>query len=263
MKESFICKKIIIVFLLCIITLLSSQNTMAQDLSYNLSSTILPVVSDKAGILTDYEEVTILNKFTELRDASGFQFIFMTVTDTDEYTKGNEVEAMYNMRHDVLYGTGTVLFLISTDSDNLICEVQAYSQASDILTHEVCSYINGKLRKYIEDGNYFDGVMKFFEYYNQAYGGTLDMSDENKPADDNSVFSYMKNHITLAILIAAVSVLITVLLYVFIFAAKNRSKAKDKTGKIARQSDIFVGKISYKYKLTSDRVTYIRSRVTK
>ena len=89
------------------------------------------------------------------------------------------------------------------------------------------------------------------------------MSDENKPADDNSVFSYMKNHITLTILIAAVSVLITVLLYVFIFAAKNRSKAKDKTGKIARQSDIFVGKISYKYKLTSDRVTYIRSRVTK
>ncbi len=257
--------KIFILFLLCIVTLTSSQNISAQDLSYNLSSTILPVVSDKAGILTDYEEVTILNKFTELRDESGFQFIFMTVTDTDEYTRGDEVEAMYNMRHDVLYGTGTVLFLISTDSDNLICEVQAYSQASDILTHEVCSYINKKLRKYVEDGNYFDCVINFFDYYNQAYNGTLDMSDENKPAEDNSVFSYIKNHITLSILIAAVSVLITVLLYVLIFTAKNKSEEKGKgdSQKLSQKSDIFVGNISYKFKLTSDRITYIRSRVTK
>ncbi len=263
MKKNKTCKIIIIAFLLIIITAISPQNASAQDLSYNLSSTILPVISDKAEILTDYEEVTILNKFTELRDESGFQFIFMTVTDTDEYTKGDEVEAMYNMRHDVLYGTGTVLFLISTDSDNLICEVQAYSQASDILTHEVCSYINGKLRKYVEDGNYFDGVMKFFDYYNQAYSKTLDMSDENKPAEDNSVFSYTINHATTSILIAAVSMLLTVLLYVFIFTAKNNYGDDEKAKKLSHESDIFAGNISYKYMLTSDRITYIRSRVTK
>ena len=263
MKNISIIKNIIIILVYCIITFSLSTNASAQDLSYNLSSTIIPVVSDKAGILTDYEEVTILNKFTELRDASSFQFIFMTVTDTDEYTRGNELEAMYNMHVDDLYGTGTVLFLISTDNDNLICEVQAYNDAKYILSHEVCSYISRELENYIKEGNYFDGVMKFFDYYNQANDGTLTISDESKQADYNSIFSYMKTRITFTILLATVSLLITALLYVFIFALKNKSPKTNAPGKIPQESDIFVGNISYKYKLTSDRITYIRSRVTK
>lgn len=225
----------------------------------------MPVVADKAGILTDYEEVTILNRFTELRDASGFQFIFMTATDTMEYAKGNEIESMYDMQNDALYGTGTIFFLISTDSNNLICEIQAYSQAKDIFTHEVCAYMNGKLRGYIEDGNYYEGVMKFFDYYNQAYDGTLDITDGAAQEDSGTLTAYIKNHMTLTILIAAISVLITALLYALTFTltAKKSAKGKKQSQKISKDSAIFVGNVSYKYKLTADRITYIRSRVSK
>lgn len=246
-----------------IITLLPAQNITAQDLSYNLTPTLLPVVSDKAGILSDYEEVTILNELTGLRNRSSFQFIFMTVADTHEYTKGNEVEAMYNIHGDDLFNTGTVLFLISTDSDNPICEMQAYNSAKDIFTNEVCSYISEKIRENIEAGSYYDGAAKFHEYCNQAYGGTLDMSDKTNAADGNLIVSYIKNHVTLIIFLAAASLLITALFYAFLFASKSKTCEKGNPGKISQESNIFAGNISYKYKLTSDRITYIRSRVTK
>lgn len=264
-NKNFFMRTIITALIFCALTILSPQNASAQDLSYNLSSTLMPVVADKAGILTDYEEVTILNRFTELRDASGFQFIFMTATDTMEYAKGNEIESMYAMQNDALYGTGTIFFLISTDSDYLICEIQAYSLAKDIFTHEVCAYMNEKLRGYIEDGNYYEGVMKFFDYYNQAYDGTLDITDGAAQEDSGTLTAYIKNHMTLTILIAAISVLITALLYAFTFTltAKKSAKVNKQSQKISKDSAIFVGNVSYKYKLTADRITYIRSRVSK
>lgn len=241
--------------LLFISCIFSTQTVSAQDLSFKLSSTVVPVVEDKADIFTDYEEVTIHNEFTKLRDETGYQYIFMTVTDTIEYARGHEVEAMYNSVHGTLYGNGSVLFLISTDEDNLICEIQAYSYARDFLSFEVCDYINKQLRPYVENKDYMGCMNAFFDYYNQAYEGTL--NEKNITAENNStVMSFVTNKGVYLIISLFISLAFT-LIIIFSLTKKLQPKSS------LHYQKPFVGPYSLKSTLTTDRLTYIRSRISK
>jgi len=247
-------------FISCLLLTLSSclffaKNISAQDLSYKLSSTVIPVVEDKADLYSDYEEITIRDTFTKLRDETGYQFIFMTVTDTVEYVKGREVETMYNAGHGTLYGNGSVLFLISTDKDNLICEVQAYSYARDYLTFDVCAYINKCLRPYVEKGDYTGCINAFFDYYNQAYEGTLDT--KNITAENNStVMSFLTNNGAYLLITLLLSLAVTLIIF-FVISRKFRTKTESSSPKP------FIGENSLQHFLISDKETYIRSRISK
>lgn len=233
--------------LLIAFVLLLSPSAVLQaasgDLSYTLPAALKPVVEDRADIFTDYEEVTIEDKFSKLRDISGYQYIFMTVSDTKNYVKGREVENMYNQYNDELYGTGTVLFLISTDSEYPICEIQAYSKANQVFDHETCSYISDTLKKYVENKQYSECMDNFFTLYNKAADGTLEITNTIDTSDSTKL-----------ILMLCLSILITAILAAIIY-----SKAFTGTAKENASDSAIIGKCTYRFKLTKNKITYIRS----
>lgn len=213
------------------------------DLSYEITSALNPVVEDRANVFTDYEEVTIADRFARLRDSSGYQYIFMTVSDTKNYVKGREVETMYNQHNDDLYGIGTVLFLISTDAENPICEIQAYSKANTVLDHETCAYISDLLKEYAEKGQYTECIDNFFTYYNQAFDGTLAKNNVNDASGN-----------TMIVLMLCLSVLVTTILFAVLYSKVFTSTTK------ANASDSFViGKCTFRFRLIKNKITYIRS----
>lgn len=44
-----------------------------------------PVVQDNADLLSNYEEITIIDKATELNKKTGFVYIFITTDNTIDY----------------------------------------------------------------------------------------------------------------------------------------------------------------------------------
>lgn len=243
-SHSFVFK--ISLLLIAFILLLSPSGVLhaaSGDLSYTLTAALKPVVEDKADIFTDYEEVTIADKFSRLRDISGYQYIFMTVSDTKNYVKGREVETMYNQYNDELYGTGTVLFLISTDSEYPICEIQAYSKANQVFDHETCSYISDTLKKYVENKQYSDCMDNFFTLYNQAAAGTLEITNTIDTSDS-----------TRLVLMICLSILITAVLAAIVY-----SKTFTGTAKANTSDSSIIGKCTYRFRLTKNKITYIRS----
>lgn len=168
-----------------------------------------PVVQDNADLLSNYEEITIIDKATELYKKTGFVYIFITTDNTIDYKASRELESIYNDHEDDLYGKGVVLLLISTDPDNMICELQAYKQAADMFPQSICSYIEDTMINDVKNGAYNDAVTTMFDELNKVYDGEL---TTDLVADDNIFEKKLQGKLPAMILAVCISFILSAII---------------------------------------------------
>ena len=170
MKHTIHCFTICLIFIF-VMTLFTSATCKAR-ISLTLRDD-KPVVQDDADLFSNYEEITIIDKATELYEKTGFVYIFITTDNTTDYKSSRELESIYNDHYKSFVGKGVVLLLISTDPDNMICELQAYKKASDMFPQSICNYIEYNMINDIENGAYNDALNTMFDELNKVYDGEL------------------------------------------------------------------------------------------
>ena len=168
-----------------------------------------PVVQDNADLLSNYEEITIIDKATELYKKTGFVYIFITTDNTIDYKASRELESIYNDHEDDLYGKGVVLLLISTDPDNMICELQAYKQASDMFPQSICNYIEDTMINDVKNGAYNDAVTTMFNELNKVYDGEL---TTDLVANDNVFEKKLQGKLPAMILAVCISFILSAII---------------------------------------------------
>ena len=168
-----------------------------------------PVVQDNADLLSNYEEITIIDKATELYKKTGFVYIFITTDNTIDYKASRELESIYNDHEDDLYGKGVVLLLISTDPDNMICELQAYKQAVDMFPQSICNYIEDTMINDVKNGAYNDAVTTMFNELNKVYDGEL---TTDLVADDNIFEKKLQGKLPAMILAVCISFILSAII---------------------------------------------------
>lgn len=168
-----------------------------------------PVVQDNADLLSNYEEITIIDKATELYKKTGFVYIFITTDNTIDYKASRELESIYNDHEDDLYGKGVVLLLISTDPDNMICELQAYKQAADMFPQSICNYIEDTMINDVKNGAYNDAVTTMFNELNKVYDGEL---TTDLVADDNIFEKKLQGKLPAMILAVCISFILSAII---------------------------------------------------
>ena len=168
-----------------------------------------PVVQDDADLLSNYEEITIIDKATELYKKTGFVYIFITTDNTTDYKASRELEGIYNDHENDLYGKGVVLFLISIDPDNMICELQAYKEASDMFPQAICNYIEDNIINDVKNGAYNDAVTTMFDELNKVYDGEL---TTDSVADDNIFAKKLQGKVPAMILAVCISFILSAII---------------------------------------------------
>lgn len=243
-------KKIcIFIFLICF--LFTCKTAYCAPIEYELGQGKSPVIIDNADLISDYDIVSASDRLTAIRESEGYQFIIITTTETNDYVKGREVQTLFNQRRAELHGSGAVLFLISTNPDHPICELQAYNQANNVLTKDICSYINESLLPLYNDGKYAECIDTLIDYIEEAVKGELVI--ETSDAGPDKGFNYI-----LAIL---ASVFITLIIDVVIFLVSS-GKSSNEMKKINDSDEHIIGDIKYDFQVISDHVNYIRSHKT-
>lgn len=192
---------IILTFLL---TLLTSAECKAR-VSLKINSD-KPAVQDDADIFSDYEEVTIIDKATELYEKTGFVYIFITTDNTTDYKASRELESIYNEHKEAFIGKGVVLLLISTDPDNILCELQAYKTAADMFPQSICSYIEKNMINDINNGAYTNAVNTMFDELNKVYNGEL---TKDSVSEDNTFAKKLKSKIPAMILSVCIAFILS------------------------------------------------------
>ena len=97
-----------------------------------------PVIADNANLLSDYEEITILNMVDELKEQTGFQYIFITSELTDSFSKERELEYIYNHTKGDIRAPGTILFLVASNGTDTEYALQAYGESKNTYSHPIC-----------------------------------------------------------------------------------------------------------------------------
>lgn len=172
-----------------------------------------PIILDDAGILTDYEQIQILDFARANRDATGFQYVFIIATALHDYTTGRELEDIYNDIRLDINAPGTILFLINTDPENTFCELQGYGEAQYYIPHKTCDYINELLTQEVLLGNYFNAFSQLFEQFTLIEHGELDYLESVN--NDSSKY-------VIGSLILFISLLCSLLLVFLIFIIGRR-----------------------------------------
>lgn len=244
MKKTYKLSGYFTLFVICF--LLIYKTAACAPIEYELSQGKVPVIIDKADLISDYDLVSASDRLSSIKESVGYQFIIITTTETDDYVKGREVQTIFNQRRAELHGSGAVLFLISTNPDNPICELQAYNEANNVLTKDVCSYINTSLLPLFNDGKYSECIESLIDYIEEAVNGELTVeSDDDLPKKGFN-----------SILTAIVSLFLTVIIVVLILFVSSQ--------KIVQEYDEnIIGDLDGDYQTVSDRVTYVRTHRTK
>ena len=82
---------ILTIFIFSFFPLLPVQLVNAADNIINSISNNVPVIDDRAGLFSDYEEVAILDKAMQQRDRTCFQYIIITANELERSTPTDEL----------------------------------------------------------------------------------------------------------------------------------------------------------------------------
>ncbi len=140
------------------------------ELAINNTDSIL---CDEADILTEYDEVNIMEKLEEHDKNSNIQYLFITTDETSDYQIGHEPEGIYKDHHAYLVADGIVIFLISTNPDNPICTLKSYKEAVDKFTPDICELISTNIAALVQEGAYSESFDMLFDYINDVESGII------------------------------------------------------------------------------------------
>lgn len=243
MKKICICTLLLLLFLSTALVPYSNANADSFNIMFDGNT---PIIDDKAGILTDYDEVLILNAAKEQRDSDGFQYILLTTDDTSSYSISHELEQIYDDCHEDVNANGTVLFIISTDEKNRFCEVQGYGDAAKFIPHDICSKINNDVKEYFDNDNYIEMFNTLFKDFSLVKTGEIVSSenDANPKSGYASVRDLLLSHISQTILILFLSIIVSCFITLSLIRTYNsknfeHNKCIIKKRQLAKQ-DIYI-----------------------
>ncbi len=219
-------KHLIRCFIICTLLTLIPALLPYSDCSARISLDISddkPIVQDNADILDDYQEITIIDNATELYEKTGFVYIFITTDNTTDYKVSRELESIYNEHRSKLTGKGVVLLLISTDPDNMICELQAYQAADDMFPQTICNYIEEKMINDVADGEYMNAANTLLKELNRVYNGEV---TTDSVSEDNVFADKVKSRIPAIILAVCISFIISSIIVLRISLASGKGSRR-------------------------------------
>ena len=246
MNTSF--KKLMCIITILVFTALIPEYSKAEKIDYTPDNLKTPVIIDKADLLSDYDEVSLKDSLSVLREKTGYRFFVFTVTETNDYVKGRELQTIYNDHF---------IELISTSKDNPICELQTYNDSSSYFNKEINSYISNELKAYCSSSQYDTALLKFPEYIEKAVNGEI--VTEESDISYSTYQEYLVKNSLLAFLTAAIVLFITIIFvsFVVIKISGNRKSARKMS------SDINIaGKSLVKISTVTENVTYVRTHKT-
>lgn len=255
MNTSF--KKLMCIITILVFTALIPAYSKAEKIDYTPDNLKTPVIIDKADLLSDYDEVSLKDSLSVLREKTGYRFFVFTVTETNDYVKGRELQTIYNDHFIELRGAGVVFLLISTSKDNPICELQTYNDSSSYFNKEINSYISNELKAYCSSSQYDTALLKFPEYIEKAVNGEI--VTEESDISYSTYQEYLVKNSLLAFLTAAIVLFITIIFvsFVVIKISGNRKSARKMS------SDINIAEKSLvKISTVTENVTYVRTHKT-
>ena len=225
----------------------------------------LPRLIDDADLLTDSEEISILNKLDEIADTAQFDVIAATVNTLDGKTPQEYADDLYDYND---FGLGAqkdgILLLISMEDRDVYISTTGYGIElfSDGVWDE--SILN-KILPYLSDGRYFEAI----EYYaslcaihiapehSDAFGYS-DVIDEYEYYYDDYDYNYSSSLSFDYIRMIPVSVAIGMVISLLIMLS-FRSKLKSVRSKPAAHDYQIPGSMH----ITHQSDMYLYSRVTK
>lgn len=139
-----------------------------------------PVIDDSADILTDYEEVIIINEASKYQKKTEYQYIFATANTGHISNKEDELEHIYNLCRSEISSDGTVLFLITFDGSSYDCELQCYTLAKEYYTHEICDDIENKLNNIVNSEKLTTVISSLLKYLDMVDEGSYVIDSETK-----------------------------------------------------------------------------------
>lgn len=200
---------ILTIFIFSFFPLLPVQLVNAADNIINSISNNVPVIDDRAGLFSDYEEVAFLDKAKQQRDRTGFQYIIITTNELERNSPTDELEYVYNAYRDNISADGTILFLIYNNNGSYECELQGYTKARDYIPHDMCDNIESRLNGLNAD----DMPDRLFAYLSEVSDGSYTYAEVTE--DSSSL------HITFIILIIILCIVLIGIIVICIMPRRS------------------------------------------
>lgn len=120
----------------------------------------LPLLVDDAGLLSDSEYSTLLEKLESISESRECEVAVITVNSTEGYTAEEYADDIYDY-YGFGYGENDDGMLLLLDMGNRKWHITTYGFGAEALNDSAISSIGDKIVPYLSDGDYYDAFTEF------------------------------------------------------------------------------------------------------